>query len=98
MPLPAITFDLDGFSVPLLNAATGKIFFIVRRVKTCATERKWYLAAYHLADFHGTPITAPVSFVAALMLAEERVSPKLVVVPDGYRVTELDRQTNFGFF
>ncbi len=95
--LPAIVFDDEGFSPPLLNAATGKIFYIRRR--PTLVPRLWSAPAYYLANMAGEPITAPVSFVAALMLATERVLPAIVLVPvTSYSVTKIDRQTNFGMF
>jgi hypothetical protein len=95
--LPAIVFDSEGFSPPLLNAATGKIFYIRRRPSRFAPI--WTATVYYLASMSGEAITAPVSFIAALMLATERVAPATVpALVTSYSVTESDRQTNFGTF
>jgi hypothetical protein len=99
--LPAIVFDSEGFSPPLLNAATGKIFYIRRRSDfyKFAVAIGWTSPAYYLASMSGEAITAPVSFIAALMLATERVAPATVpALVTSYSVTESDRQTNFGTF
>jgi hypothetical protein len=95
--LPAIVFDNEGFSPPLLNAATGKIFYIRRHPPRFVPV--WTSTVYYLASMSGEAITAPVSFIAALMLATERVAPAVVREPvTSYSVTAIDRQTNFGMF